>query len=115
MSLLGVSTYRLLKPYRTALFARTARELDAVAARFARALHGRVAARRTVRVAGQRVRQYDVDYGRTTPLVQRTTFVLRGLREYQLTCRFAAADRERPLDGACARFLETFRLAAPPA
>jgi hypothetical protein len=114
VALVGVSTFRLLKPYRPARFAQTARELDRVAARFASALRGRVAASRTVRVAGGRVRQYDVEYGRGRRLAQRITFVLRGRREYMLTCRYAARQRE-PLKGACARFLAGFRLTSPPA
>src|SRR5207244_1696728 len=48
-------------------------------------------------------------------LVQRTTFVLHARREYELTCRFPAAARDRPLNGACARLLASFRLTAPPA
>ena len=108
-SLVGVSRFRLLKPYRPARFAQAARELDRVAARFAAALHGRVVASRTIRVGGARVRQYDVAYRSGARLVQRTTFVLRGREEYMLTCRYRSGS-QNPLAGACARFLASFRL-----
>jgi hypothetical protein len=82
----GVSVFRLQKPYRLALFAAATTELDRVAAQLAKQLGGRVASASTVRAGGGDARTYRVELdGR----VEEITFVLRGLREYQLLCRRA--------------------------
>ena len=109
-TLVSVQRYRLLKLYRPAIFAAAARELDARTDALARLRHGRVTARRTTRVAGLRVRAYDLRAG---DVLQRLAYVLRGHDEYLLTCQYARG-RDDPA-GACARLLASFRLTAPPA
>jgi hypothetical protein len=83
--LVGVSVFRLVKPYRPALFARVVPELDGVAKKLASELGGRVTATRTVQVAGIKGRQYELAYTRGGQELEQTiTFVLEGRREYQL-------------------------------
>jgi hypothetical protein len=98
-----VTRFRLVKPYRPALFAAAARELDGVAVRLAEQLHGEVAARSTVTAAGGKARSYRIDYADKTTEV---TFVLGGRREYQLLCR-RASDGD---DAACRLLVRSFRL-----
>ncbi|HZO98149.1 MAG TPA: hypothetical protein VFB42_12330 [Gaiellaceae bacterium] len=98
-----VSVFRLVRPYDPSRRAAAARELDGVAARLARQLHGRVSARSSVRVAGLDGRAYTVDYERR---VEEITFLLDGRREYQLLCRRA----EGGDDGACRRLVASFEL-----
>ena len=76
----SVTTYTLQKAYRPAIFAAAARELDRVAGQLAAQAGEKVTERRTVEVAGQKVRAYR--FGST-----RIGFVLVGKREYQLLCR----------------------------
>jgi hypothetical protein len=92
-----VTTFRLVKPYRPALFAAASRELDRVAEQLADRLKGRLTTRRTITVAGRKARQYVIDHDGTS---QEITFVLRGRNEYQLLCR-----REDDGDGAACRLL----------
>lgn len=108
-TLLTVAGYRLVKRYRPERWPQAAAELDRVAAQLARRLSGGVRASRTVTVAGGRARQYELAYERGgASLRQRITFVLRGLREYELLCRWrdgdAGAERE------CAAFVSSFTL-----
>jgi len=99
-----VILFTLEKPYRAALFARTARELDGVVTRLAGQLSGRVVRRATTEVAGRKVRTYRIDYdhGKTDEIA----FVLDGTKEYYLLCRrlTAAADTD------CAALFSTFAL-----
>jgi hypothetical protein len=105
--LVGVSIFRLVNPYRPSLFGRVVPELDGVAEKLASELDGRVTARRTVRVAGLKGRQYELAYAREGLQLQQTiTFVLEGRREYQLLCRHEAGKKL----AACARIVETFRV-----
>jgi hypothetical protein len=92
----------LLKPYRLALFPRVAKELDRVAATYAANVKGSVASRRTVLVAGRKARQYEITHG---DLVDRITFLLRGKRNFQLTCRWRGLDGQPP---ACDQLASTF-------
>ena len=106
MSLVSVTVFNLVRPYRAALWSRAAGELDGVARTLAAGLSGHVDAARTVSVAGARARQYDLSYERNgAALRQRITFVLRGRREYQLLCRWAAASGE---PAACRLLLASF-------
>jgi hypothetical protein len=98
-----VRTFRLVKPYRPQLFDAAARELDAVVARIADQLSGRVTSRDTIRVSGRRARTYRIDYGDRT---QELTFVLKGMLEYQLLCRRSANGDEE----ACRRLVRSFTL-----
>jgi hypothetical protein len=109
-SLLSVQTYRLLKPYRPALFGRVAGELDRAQQELVAKLDGRIERRRAVFVAGRRARQYDVAYRRGgEDLRQRVTYVLAGRREHVVTCRWAP-NRAQVVQSACGRMLATFRL-----
>jgi hypothetical protein len=84
-SRVSVTTYTLQKPYRPALFAAAARELDGVAAKLAAAEGGTLRQKQTTTVAGERIRAYG--FG-----TMRIGFVLVGKREYQLLCEKAASD-----------------------
>jgi hypothetical protein len=110
-TLLLVETFRLLKPYRPALFARAVRELDASQAALAAKLRARIERRSVVRVAGRRARRYELAYSRDgEALRQRATYVLVARTEYVLVCRWAAG-RPAVAREPCARLLATFRLA----
>lgn len=97
-----MTTYTLQKPYRPALFAAAARELDGIAAKLAAEAGGALTEKRTVRVDGKRIRAYR--FGST-----RIGFVLVGRREYQLLCRLPPDGRD--IDGACGLLFASFRLA----
>jgi hypothetical protein len=89
----SVTTYTLQKPYRPALFAAAARELDRVAGQLAANAGQRLTERQTVEVAGRKIRAYR--FG-----TMRIGFVLEGRREYQLLCLDPGA--------ACGLLFETF-------
>jgi hypothetical protein len=101
-TVVSVTVLPLLKPYRIALFPRVAKELDRVASTYAANLKGSVASRQTVEVAGRKARQYEITHGE---LVDRITFLLRGKRNFQLTCRWRNADGE---PAACGQLAATF-------
>ena len=101
-SVVSVTVSPLVKPYRIALFPRVAKELDRVASAYAARLEGTVTERRTVEVAGRKARQYEIAHGE---LVDRITFLLRGRRNFQLTCRWQSADGE---PSACAQLTASF-------
>ena len=105
-TLVSVTVLPLVRAYRPALFPRVIRELDRVASTLAGRLHGAVASRRTMVVSGRKVRQYEIDHGE---LADRLTFVLRGKREYLLTCRWRKQDG---VPAACGRLASSFRLHA---
>ena len=64
---------------------------------------------RTVTIAGQKARRYDVAYtAEGKQLVERIAFVLRGKTEFLLLCRYV---RGGSTDG-CDGLLTSFRLAA---
>jgi len=98
-----VQRFRLVRPYRSTLFAAAARELDGVATEVARELHGHVTARSTVEVDGADARSYRVAFGQ---LVEELTFLLDGRTEFELLCRRAAATGDR----VCADFVSRFAL-----
>jgi predicted Zn-dependent protease len=103
-TLVSVTVLPLVKPYRPTLFLRVARELDRVADDLAKQLGGQVVSSNTVIAAKARARQYEIEHD---GLVDRITFVLRGKREYQLTCRWKKADG-RP--AACDQLSASFSL-----
>jgi hypothetical protein len=104
----SVTIFRLVRPYRPALWKRASAELDGIANLLARRLGGGVEARKTVRVGSARARQYELSYEHEgTALRERITFVLRGLREYELLCRWRKADGEPQ---ACGQLLASFTL-----
>lgn len=104
VDLVGVSTFRLQKPFRPELFAAASKELDRVAAQLAGKLGGRVAASETVRAAGRDARSYRLEVG---DRIEQVTFVLRGRGEYQLLCRRGA----KGSDDACSTLVRSFALA----
>jgi hypothetical protein len=104
VTLVSVTVLPLVKAYRPQLFPRVVGELDRVATELARRLQGSVTGRRTIVVAGRRVRQYEITHGE---LVDRLTFVLRGKQEFLLTCRWRKQDGE---PAACPQLASSFRL-----
>ncbi|HZO63345.1 MAG TPA: hypothetical protein VFB35_10240 [Gaiellaceae bacterium] len=101
-TLVSVAVLPLVKLYRLALFPKVVKELDRVADTYAANLKGRVTSRRTVEVAGRQAREYRVAHG---DLVDAVTFVLRGKRNFQLTCRWRDSDGE---PAACAQLAASF-------
>jgi hypothetical protein len=99
--LVRVATFSLLKPYSSALFDRVARELSARMNEVAKQVKGTVSAGRTVTAGGIRSHSYDVQVG---DHVDQYTFVLRGMREYQLLCRRASSGS----DAACKQLIASF-------
>jgi hypothetical protein len=105
LRLVSVTRYPLLRAYRPALWLRVVPELDRAAAQLAEQQSGQVGDSRTVTVAGQNARRYDIDYERGgQALVERLAFVLRGKTEYLLLCRY---DRGGDT-AACDRLVATF-------
>ena len=99
-----VVRFTLEKPFRPALFAAAARELDGVAARLAAQLEGKVSSSSTTEVGGRKARSYTIDYG--SGKTQEITFVLEGQNEFQLLCRRDASAS----NDACAQLFSTFAL-----
>jgi hypothetical protein len=99
----GVTAFRLLRPYDPARRPAVARELDGVAARLAKELGGTVRAGEWLTVGGLDARGYAIGFADKT---EEITFVLEGRNEYQLLCRRVASTS----DDACRRLVETFRV-----
>jgi hypothetical protein len=108
--LVSVRLFRLARPFRPELWESVVPELDRVAGELARQLDGRIESSATVVVDGRRAKRYDIRYHRDgTEILERTAFVLKGRREFQLVCRHEAADEgEGPK--ACALLFSTLRL-----
>jgi hypothetical protein len=98
-SRVSVTTYTLQKPYRPALFAAAAKELDGIAAKLAAEAGGTLTQKQTVQVDGRKVRAYR--FGST-----RIGFVLLGRREYQLLCQLPPDGKDAA--GACALLFRSF-------
>jgi hypothetical protein len=105
----SVTIFRLVKPFRPALWPQAADELDGVAERLAESLGGELEQQpKTVRIAGLRGRRYEIGYEREgVELRQRLTLLLHRRTEYQLLCRWEAA---AALPDACVDLETTFRL-----
>lgn len=103
-TLVSATVLPTVKVYRPKLFPRLVGELDRVTGTFAERLQGRVTAKKTMLVAGGRVRQYQVTHD---DIVDQLTFVFRGKQEFLLTCRWRTKDG-RP--DACDQQTSTFRL-----
>jgi hypothetical protein len=101
-TVVSVTVLPLVKPYRLALFPAVVKELDRLASTYAANVKGTVKSRRTVEVAGRKARQYEIAHG---DLVDRITFLLRGKRSYQLTCRWRSQDGE---PAACSELAASF-------
>jgi hypothetical protein len=100
-AIVSVTTFRLARPYRPALWPKVVPELDRVAKRLATRAHGTVRATETRTIAGRKARVYDIVRSGAD---DRIGFVLSGRREYQLYCRHAGY--------ACDRLLGSFSLSA---
>jgi hypothetical protein len=104
-TLASVTGLTLRSKYTPRLYAKVAKELDAVTSSLANKLNGKVIARRAVVASGIRSRQYDLAYQKDGEgLVDRITFVLKGTDEYYVLCRWLA-DRGEP--EACGLLLRT--------
>jgi hypothetical protein len=107
--LISVTRFLLLRRFKSALWDEVVPELDRAAAAVARQQQGTVSDPRTVTVAGEKARRYDVAYtGEGKQLVERIAFVLRGKTEYLLLCRYELGGSTEACDG----LLTSFRLAA---
>jgi hypothetical protein len=107
--LISVTRFPLLRRFKPALWDEVVPELDRAAAAVARQQQGTVSDPRTVTVAGEKARRYDVAYtGEGKQLVERLAFVLRGKTEYLLLCRYERGGSTEACDG----LLTSFRLAA---
>jgi 3-oxoacyl-ACP reductase-like protein len=100
--LVQVAAFPLLKPYRDALFARVERELNARMQQVAAQTGGTVSGHSTVTTGGIRAHSYEVSVG---DHVDQYTFVLQGMREFQLLCRRKASSD----DEACKLLLTSFK------
>jgi hypothetical protein len=101
--LLQVATFPLQKPYSTALFTKVERELRTRMEQVAQVSRGTVTGSGEVTAGGIRSHSYDVTTG---DHVDEYTFVLRGMREYQLLCRHKSSSS----DDACRRLVTSFQL-----
>jgi hypothetical protein len=107
--LISVTRFPLLRRFKPALWDEVVPELDRAAAAVAGQQQGTVSDPRTITVAGEKARRYDVAYiGEGKQLIERIAFVLRGKTEYLLLCRY---ERGGSTD-ACDGLLTSFRLAA---
>jgi hypothetical protein len=108
-SLVSVTLFPLLRRFRPELWTKVIPELDRAAAAVARQQKGKVGDSRTITIAGQKARRYDIAYASEgKQLVERIAFVLRGKSEYLLLCRYErGGDTE-----ACDVLLTSFKLAA---
>lgn len=102
IDLLQTQRFTLEKPYRPAIFAKAARELDGVAAQIAVQNHGHVEMRATRQVGGRKTRYYRIAYG--PGKTEEIAFVLVDRNEYQVLCRRAAAAP----DTNCAQLFSSF-------
>ena len=94
-----MTTYLLQKPYRPALFAAAAKELDGIAAKLAAQAGESPTQKETTTVDGEKIRAYR--FGTT-----RIGFVLVGKREYQLLCQLPPGGLDA--GGACALLFKSF-------
>ena len=96
-----MAAFPLLKPYTAALFARVEQELSTRMRQIAQQTGGTVSGATTVTAGGIRAHSYEVKAGAT---IDAYTFVLRGMREFQLLCRREASSS----DDACTQLLTSF-------
>jgi hypothetical protein len=99
--LVQVTAYPLLHAYDDALFGKVRTELDARIRGVAQQLQGTVSGSRTVTVDGIRAHSYDLTAG--NDLLQ-YTFVLRGMKEFELLCRRPSSKDDAP----CKELLTSF-------
>src|SRR5207244_9711614 len=83
-TLVSVSVFRLVKPYRPDLWPTVVPQLDRVAAQLASRLHARHAASSTVSVAGASARAYELSFAHQgTHVRERITLLVRAPHESQ--------------------------------
>ena len=107
----AVAVFRLAKPFRPELWDEAVAELNDVAARLAERLGSTalVVRSESTTLDGRRARRYLITYRRDGRAMQdRVVFLLRGRREYQLTCRILVDEHDADL-GACAELTRSFR------
>jgi hypothetical protein len=104
VDLVQAQHFTLEKPYRIAIFAKAARELDGVAAKIAVQNHGQVSVRATREIAGRKTRYYRVVYG--PGRIEEIAFVLIDRNEYQVLCRRPSSAP----DTNCAQLFSSFEL-----
>jgi hypothetical protein len=108
-SLVSVTLFPLLRRFRPELWSRVIPELDRAAADVARQQKGEVDDSRTMTLAGQKARRYDIVYSSEgKELIERIAFVLRAKNEYLLLCRYERGGDTEACDG----LLTSFKLAA---
>ncbi len=105
VDLVQIQHFKLEKPYRTAIFAKAARELDGVAAQIAVQNHGKVETMATREVGGRKTRYYRIAYG--PGKIEEIAFVLIDRDEYQVLCRRPSSAP----DTNCAALFSSFALA----
>ena len=111
LELVSVRVFRLARAYRPPLWETVVPELDRVASDLATELGGRIESSAVIVVDGRRAKRYDIRYERDgTAVVERTAFVLKARREFQLVCRFEAADGDEGRR-ACTTLFSTLSLA----
>ena len=101
--LVQVAKFRLLRPYSAPLFEKVAKELEVRMAAVAKQTSGKLAGSSVVKADGVRSHSYRVA---TDDRVDEYTFVLQGMREYQLLCRRSASHDDRN----CRLLLSSFRI-----
>lgn len=107
----GVAVFRLAKPFRPELWDEAVAELNDVAARLAERLGSTalVVRSESTTLDGRRARSYLITYRRDGRAMQdRVAFLLRGRREYQLTCRILVDDDDADVE-ACDELTRSFR------
>ena len=107
----AVAVFRLAKPFRAELWDEAVGELNDVAARLAERLGSSSLVVRSgfETLHGRQARSYVIAYRRAgRPMEDRVVFLLRGRREYQLTCRILVDDEDADLE-ACDELKRSFR------
>lgn len=106
-----MAVFRLAKPFRPELWDEAVGELNDVAARLAERLGSSALVVRsgTTTLDGDRARNYVIAFRRDgRPMQDRVVFLLRDVREYQLTCRILVDENETDVE-ACGEFKRSFR------
>jgi hypothetical protein len=103
VDLVETASFRTVKQYEPAIFAKLPTELGRVAASLAKDSDGSVVGRRRVVVAGRQSWSYRL---KDASSLTDVTFVFVDRQEYQLLCRRAPADPTAP----CEQLLSTFSL-----
>ncbi len=107
----AVAVFRLAKPFRPELWDEAVGELNDVAARLAERLGSTALVVRSgsATLDGDRARSYVIAFRRDgRPMEDRVVFLLRDLREYQLTCRIVVDENDADVE-ACDEFKRSFR------